>query len=164
MYAYARASLLHYARWMAEHEGPTLDRPKELEFPTETWAAQDMRKAEALWYAAMHATGEERKRFAGRARFFFDYSVRTLLAAPTRGFTRPIVLMMTNGAMAGWIDVHGLPVAAEARHDGTFGRPASFEPQRVVGLRRGAWLAAAVAVLGTALCALLLLAWAIRAD
>ncbi len=25
-YAYARASLLHYARWMAEHEVPTLSR------------------------------------------------------------------------------------------------------------------------------------------
>ena len=42
-YAYARAALLHYARWMAEHEYPYLDTPAGLEYPTETWAAQDMR-------------------------------------------------------------------------------------------------------------------------
>ena len=32
MYAYARASLLRYARWMAEHEVPTLSRPEVLEY------------------------------------------------------------------------------------------------------------------------------------
>ena len=29
MYAYARAALLHYARWMAQHERPYLDQPRE---------------------------------------------------------------------------------------------------------------------------------------
>jgi hypothetical protein len=43
---YARACLLHYARWMAEHEYCYLDKPEVLEFPTETWAAQDIRKSE----------------------------------------------------------------------------------------------------------------------
>ena len=33
MYAYARASLLHYARWMADHEVPYLSRPERLEYP-----------------------------------------------------------------------------------------------------------------------------------
>ena len=67
MYAYARASLLHYARWMAEHEYPYLDKPEILEYPTETWAAQDMRKSEIFKYAARHATGAERERFLERA-------------------------------------------------------------------------------------------------
>ena len=48
MYAWARASLLHYARWMADHEYPYLDKPEILEFPTETWAAQDIRKERRL--------------------------------------------------------------------------------------------------------------------
>ena len=33
MYAYARASLLHYARWMADHEYPYLEKPEILEYP-----------------------------------------------------------------------------------------------------------------------------------
>src|SRR5262249_15740685 len=48
MYAYARESLLAYARWMAEHEVPYFDHPEKLEFPTETWAAQELRKANVL--------------------------------------------------------------------------------------------------------------------
>ena len=57
MYAYGRAALLHYARWMAAHEVPTLSRPEILEYPNETWAAQDVRKCEAFQYAAKHSTG-----------------------------------------------------------------------------------------------------------
>ena len=55
MYAYARASLLRYARWMVEHEVPYFDHPEKLEFPTETWAAQEFRKANVLRLAAAHA-------------------------------------------------------------------------------------------------------------
>ena len=58
MYAYSRANLLHYARWMADHEYPYLEKPEILEYPTETWAAQDMRKSEIFKYATKHATGE----------------------------------------------------------------------------------------------------------
>jgi hypothetical protein len=47
MYAYARATLLHYARWMAANEHPYLDKPQILEFPTETWAAQELWKSDA---------------------------------------------------------------------------------------------------------------------
>ena len=43
-YAYGRAALIHYARWMVDHEYPYLEKPAILEYPTETWAAQDMRK------------------------------------------------------------------------------------------------------------------------
>ncbi len=68
MYAYARASLLHYARWMAEHEYPYLEKPEILEYPTETWAAQDMRKSEIFDYAARHTTGAERRALPGAGR------------------------------------------------------------------------------------------------
>jgi hypothetical protein len=44
-YAYARAALLHYARWMAEHEYPYLEKPEILEYPTETWGP-DIRKSD----------------------------------------------------------------------------------------------------------------------
>ena len=45
----AAESLLHYARWMAVHEYPYLDKPEKLEFPTETWAAQDIRKSDVFF-------------------------------------------------------------------------------------------------------------------
>src|SRR5258708_26147695 len=84
MYAYARSSLLHYARWMAGHEYPYLEKPEILEYPTETWAAQDMRKSEIFKYAARHAIGEERARFLERSDFFFSYSTTALSAMATR--------------------------------------------------------------------------------
>src|SRR5262249_27711681 len=92
-YAYARASLLHYARWMADNEYPYLDKPEMLEYPTETWAAQDMRKSEVFKYAAKHAAGVERARFLERADFFFRSSVTTLQGMKTRTLARPVVLL-----------------------------------------------------------------------
>ena len=52
MYAYARDVMKTYGRWMAVHERRTLDRPEELQYPTEAWAAQDFRKANVLRIAA----------------------------------------------------------------------------------------------------------------
>ena len=44
--------------------------PRSLEFPTETWAAQDLRKADVFWLAAGHASDDdERRRFTERAIF-----------------------------------------------------------------------------------------------
>ena len=54
-FEYGVASLLHYANWMAKHERPTLSQPEKLQYPTETWAAQDMRK----WHVLQHATQYE---------------------------------------------------------------------------------------------------------
>ena len=48
MYTYARQVMSHYGRWMVEHERRTLSRPEELKYPTEAWAAQDLRKANVL--------------------------------------------------------------------------------------------------------------------
>src|SRR4029453_19025077 len=83
-YAYAHDSLLHYVSWMAEHEYPYLEKPERLEYPTETWAAQDVRKSEVFAFAARYASGDLRERFLERSRFFFDTSMATLMASATR--------------------------------------------------------------------------------
>jgi hypothetical protein len=94
-YEYARASLLHYARWVAANEAPYLDRPELLDYPNETWAAQDIRKAAVCEFAACHAPSEaDRELFAGRAAFFFNYAVDYLRNSPGRGLTRPVVLLL----------------------------------------------------------------------
>src|SRR5260370_22542434 len=105
-YAYGRASLLHYARWMAEHEYPYLEKPEILEYPTETWVAQDMRKSDVFKFAAKHATGEERARFLERSEFFFVYVTRTLMGMKTRTLARPVGIMLSKAYMHAYFQKH----------------------------------------------------------
>jgi hypothetical protein len=144
---YARAALLRYAEWMAEHERPYLDHPEQLEYPTETWAAQDIRKAAVFEFAAAYAeAGERRERFLGQAQRFFDYAVTTLEAMPTRTLARPIVLLLAYGfqrPMSGRVD------AIAARPVVPAGPKTSlpFVPYRRRIVRKVMGLAAAAALL-----------------
>ena len=147
MYDYARASLVTYARWMALNERPFLDHPEHLDHPTETWAAQDMRKSEVFKLAARQASASEREAFLERSRFFFDYSVRTLQQMPTSVLTRPMVLLLTNGFMDAYYRRHGVPAApASATPVSDFGDPEPFVAQRLQALRRAIWIAASAAI------------------
>lgn len=96
--AHARESLLHYAGWMAENEYPYLEKPEILEFPTETWAAQDLRKSDVFAWAAFFSQGsEKKKKYEEKSRFFFSHAVQELSRFETRYFTRPMALVMSNG-------------------------------------------------------------------
>jgi len=157
MYAYARSSLLAYARWMASHEYPYLDRPEELEYPTETWAAQEMWKSDVFGFAARHAEGAERAVFLERSEFFFDRSVDTLSRLATRTLTRPVVLLLGRGFLHSYLQHHAevtMPAPNGASDD--IGPPGTFVPQkmrakqRLVGLAivtAALWAAAAVTLL-----------------
>jgi hypothetical protein len=147
-YAYARATLLHYARWMVVHEYPYLQKPEILEYPTETWAAQDMRKSDVFEYAARHAAATERERFLERARFFFDASVSSLSGMSTRTFTRPVVLMLTNGYLHATSGPTRPAPAPDAARE--FGRQRRFVPQRTKAVRAAALMAAALVTLAAA--------------
>jgi len=107
--AYARCTLLHYARWMREHERPYLEHPDRLEYPTETWAAQDVRKGDVLLWAALFADASERAEFLDRARFFFDDALTTLARMPTRRYTRPVVIVLSHAIRRGWLLQHPDP-------------------------------------------------------
>ncbi len=149
MYAYARASLLHYARWMADHEYPYLDKPEILEYPTETWVAQDMRKSDIFKYAAKHATGAERDLFLERSEFFFRYVTTRLPTMPTRTLCRPVVLLLSNGLMHAYFQKHlGEAAPAGPRPEQDFGRPEVFVPQKVRAKKRLVFIAVLCAVLG----------------
>lgn len=109
-YAYAREVLLNYAEWMSTYERPYLDTPERLEHPTETWAAQDLRKAAVFEFAARHAENDvARRRFLERADHFFEYSVATLQASPTGRLVRPLVLLLAYGFQR---PMRPLPLAA----------------------------------------------------
>lgn len=148
-YAYGQACLLHYARWMARNEYPILEKPEKVTFPTETWAAQDIRKSDVLHYAAMHADPAERAAFTERAEFFHRNSTTTLAAKPTRALARPVIVLLTSGFVQPWR--HGQPDAVEPQPTVTpqWGPVETFVPQRTRAERRLKWIAAAALGAGT---------------
>lgn len=148
-YAYARAVLLTYARWMWAHERPYLDTPERLEHPTETWAAQDIRKAAVFEFAARHTDDANwRGRFLVMADRFVDYAVSTLQASPTGRLVRPLVLLLAYGFQR---PLRPVPAVAAAGLPPSSGERAAFVPLRRRVVRRlvlaGAGVSAAALVL-----------------
>jgi hypothetical protein len=157
-YAYARESLLHYARWMATHERPILDTPEKLQYPTETWAAQDMRKVEVFQFAAKHATGAEKDRYLERSDWFFGYVERTLPTFPTKLLCRPVVLMMAFGWSRAWWQANPSASAPPPSEPlGEVGEWTMFVPQKAVAMRRAKLIAVAGAL--TLAVSVIALAW-----
>ncbi|WP_234800429.1 hypothetical protein [Luteitalea pratensis] len=145
-YAYARETLLHFARWMAEHEYPYLEKPEVLEFPTETWPAQDIRKSEVFMYAALHASGAERERFFERADFFFRYSVDTLTADRRKSLARPVILLLAHGWRHAWALANrdaSAPVPSVT--PATWPPHEVFVPQKARAMKRAKMITGAVA-------------------
>jgi hypothetical protein len=140
-YSYGRDSLLHYARWMAANEYPYLDKPEKLEFPTETWAAQDIRKSDVLHYASMHTSGDERRTFAERARYFHSNSTATLMGMPTRTLARPVVVLLTSGFLDSWRMAHPDAIAPAPASTPAYGARTPFIPQKARARKRALWLA-----------------------
>lgn len=130
MYSYARASLLHYAAWMLEHEKPythVLDRVK---IPTETWPAQDIRKSHVFYLAAKYATEPQlRRAFRRQAEFFFHACLQDLQTFPTCTLTRPLVLLLTNAYTHAFFQTHPEETGPSPAQDYNFGQPRSFIPQ-----------------------------------
>lgn len=95
----ARTVLLNYAAWMLEHEYPYLAKPEILEFPNETWSAQEMRKSDVLAHAAQYAPEPLRRQLLGKSRFFFERCFNQLRDdfADTCDLTRVIAILMSNG-------------------------------------------------------------------
>ena len=157
MYAYAWNSFLHYARWAVKNEYPYLTKPERLEFPTETWDAQDMRKSEVFNLAALMTEGTEREQFLNRARFFFDSSVSSLSAKETRTLCRPVVLLLTHGSSQAWFDREPLEVwPPPGPMVSDLGEPTRFEGQKQRALRKAKFLTLTGAAIGLLLLALYL--------
>lgn len=134
-YAYAQHALVHYGRWMAENERPYLDRPEELEYPTETWAAQELRKANVLRYAARHVDSESAQLLLARAAQLADRAWEELLRFPTRYYTRPIAIVMREGAWDAWFRSVSDIRPYKPTVKGDFGTPAMFVTQKQRVLR-----------------------------
>lgn len=97
-YAHARASLLRYAVWMLDNERPFFDRPDKLDFPTETWVVQDLRKPNLMLQARKFTDDAAlRDRLRRRAEEFYTRCWNDLTAFPSRTCTRPQVLLLSLG-------------------------------------------------------------------
>ncbi len=144
MYTYGRATLLHYGRWMAANERPILDAPEKLQYPTETWAAQDLRKVEVFQYAAKYSGGAERECFLERAAWFFETSVAKLDTFPTKSLCRPVVLLMNFGwSRNWWRTANPAPSPEPAEPLGDLRPWTMFVPQKAKALKRAKVLALA---------------------
>jgi len=130
MFSYARASLIHYARWMAGKEYFYLDKPELLEYPTETWAAQEIRKAEVFNLAAYFTNNnEEKELFRAKAKYFYEISLKRLLSFPTWHYTRPLAIILQSGFSYPWFKQARPEKWPEKKYN--FGKPQVFIPQKI---------------------------------
>ena len=130
MYAYARSGLLAFAGWMVDHEIPYFDRPENLEYPTETWAAQELRKANVLRMAAQYADEPHRQRLIDRGNELAERAWHDLLRFPSRDVARSIALLLAEGPRDDYWRRHpiaSIPAPAEKYE---FGSPEAFVPQK----------------------------------
>lgn len=130
-YAYARSSLLHYARWMLDHERPYFDRPEQMEYPTEAWAAQEFRKANVLRLAACHAGDDLRARLLARGAELADRAWDDLLRFDSRRVARAVAVLMVEGVRDLYFRGEAPRRAPDAAGADEFGLPKEFVPQRM---------------------------------
>lgn len=119
-FIHARETLLHYARWIALHEAPYLEHPEKLEYPNDTWTAQDIRKACILYGASSYALQPaERELWRQKADSLYEYTYNRLMRSPERHFSRILAILMQN---------HGIKPYFEHRENGS-GAPTSQSHQ-----------------------------------
>jgi hypothetical protein len=99
-FLYARGCLLHYVNWMADNERPYLENSEMLEYPNETWVAQDLRKSVIFYHAAKYANAKSVPKFQQSCHFFVKTAFAELASRETRFFARPLVLVLQNGWVA----------------------------------------------------------------
>jgi hypothetical protein len=92
---YCRDCLLNFANWMMDNEYPYLDKPEILEYPNDTWTAQDLRKAHIL-AAAYYYCPQNNPVFLEKAEFFEHEVAKKLNQSATKTYTRIIVLVLQN--------------------------------------------------------------------
>jgi hypothetical protein len=141
-FAYARASLLRYAEWMLIHEEPYFARPEKLEFPTETWAAQEFRKANALRLAAAHADESLRARLLSRADELADRGWEDLHRCKPSVTARARAILFVEGMRQHYFRSRGVTPAPAPSGDFDFGRPQPpfvGQRRRVLARLKGPW-------------------------
>jgi hypothetical protein len=132
-YEYAAASLAHFGRWMLDNEQPFFDTPEKLEFPTETWAAQELRKANVLRLTAKVCDEPERSRMLAFGEELANRAWRDLAGFETKHVARSLVLSLTEGARDCWLRTRSeeeLTAKRPGKDEFNFGSPTDFVTQK----------------------------------
>jgi len=103
-YKYAKAALLHYAEWMLHNESPYLDKVEILEFPNDTWVAQEIRKLCIFIYAANYDQNL-REQYCVRATEFLNYIVSMLAKSKESHYSRIQILLLQSYGPHLWCGV-----------------------------------------------------------
>jgi hypothetical protein len=94
-------AFLHYISWMASNERFYLDYPNELDYPTETWAAQEIRKSNLLFLGSLFKH-EQRRLFIQKADSFRLQMISRLQSFANPQWTRPIAIILQNLNINSW--------------------------------------------------------------
>ena len=103
-YGFSLAGLMHYASWMADHERPAMTEPEHLDFPNETWDAQEIRKAYILFYAASCIQDQsEQARFKAAAQRFYTHVLEVIGGSDCGHYSRIQAILMQNHGLYGYV-------------------------------------------------------------
>jgi hypothetical protein len=94
-FIYTLASFRHYTRWMVSNEQSFLADPKQLEFPNDTWTAQDIRKA-MLMYQAAHFDTAWQEKYRSKAEQWFKAVIDKLKTSEEGHYARILIILMQN--------------------------------------------------------------------
>lgn len=109
---YSRDCLLNFANWMVKHEYMYLDKPDILEYPNDTWTAQDLRKA-TVFAAAHYFSPQQEQIYLDKAEYFENQVSSRLNTSTTKTYTRIMVLVLQN---CGQVDFYkNLPKPADLK-------------------------------------------------
>lgn len=136
-FQFGREALLRYARWMTDAEYPYLDRPEELEYPSSTWAAQELRKSCVFLLARKYGSSAESVRFEQQAVRFFSECQRYLMSFADRMSLRNIAIVLFAAPAYFRLKEETAttaPIPPSVQRD--FGERMHLLPQKVDALRR----------------------------
>jgi len=107
-YEYTKDSLLRYTHWMLENERPFLANKTQLEFPNDTWVAQDIRKA-MIMFQASELDHENSARYQKTGQKWLEDVTRTLQCSQEAHLTRVLVILMQNHGPQSLISARPIP-------------------------------------------------------
>lgn len=93
-FSYAKSAFMHYVNWMLNNERLFLSCPEQLEFPNDTWLAQDIRKSMLMFHAAELQPNSGRFRDKGNQ--WMNEICNTLGKSTERHYARILIILMQN--------------------------------------------------------------------
>nr|WP_136251725.1 hypothetical protein [Ningiella ruwaisensis] len=89
-------AFIHYLDYICEHERLYLDHAERLEYPNDTWTAQDIRKVQLLCIGTWFVSAEKADSYIAKAKQLNAEIYNKLKESPENVYTRLLVLMMQN--------------------------------------------------------------------